>query len=121
MVNEVFQLDQWNCRVDDEPVHEPCTNPARTLHDPCSKEDPVVEFNDYSAALLVRHKLTSAYGEAERRRALGRRDQPRRHRARYAVGRLLLRLGRQLGDGIASPGLWASDPNPAGGPAGSTR
>jgi len=96
--------------VDDEPVHEPC-----------SKEDTVVDFNDYLADLLVRHKLTTAYGEAERRRALGRTDRPPRDCARPAVGRLLLRLGRRLGDGIASPGLCASDPNPAGGPAGSTR
>jgi len=86
-----------------------------------TKEDTVVDFNEYSAELLVRDKLSPAHAEAERRRALCRTARPPRHRARYAVGRLLLRLGRRLGDGIEFPAPWAPGPNPAGGPAGSTR
>src|SRR5438132_12512341 len=42
MIDEVFLLDQWNCRADDEPYANAAT-----------KEDSIVDFNEYSAELLV--------------------------------------------------------------------
>ena len=80
-----------------------------------------MDFNEYSAELLVRDKLTTAHAQAERRWALYRPARPPRHRVRYAMGRLLLRLGRRLGDGIEFPAPCAPGPNPVGEPAGSTR